>query len=69
MNIINSVLGYIKYKQLNWYGHLQRMYDERLPRKTLEWCPPGRRRKGSSRNSWMQEVTKGMREKRNNNME
>ena len=61
MNITNYVLDYIRCKQLNWYGHVQRMEEERLPRKILEWCPPGRRRKGRPRNSWMQEVT-GMRE-------
>ena len=33
-----------------------------LPRKILEWYPPGRRRKGRPRNSWMQEVTTRMRE-------
>ena len=26
----------------------------------MEWCLSGRRRKGSRRNSWMQEVTTGM---------
>ena len=61
MNNKNSVLDYIRYKQLNWYGHVQRMDQERLPRRTLEWCPPGRRRKGRPRDSWMQEVTTGMR--------
>ena len=25
MNIKNSLLDYIRYKQLNWYGHVQRM--------------------------------------------
>ena len=24
-------------KQLNWVGHVQRMDEERLPRKVLEW--------------------------------
>ena len=24
-NVKNSVLAYIRYKQLNWYGHVQRM--------------------------------------------
>ena len=38
------------------------MDEERLPRKILEWFPPGRRRKGTPRHSWMQEVTTGMRE-------
>ena len=63
MNIKNSVLDYIKQKQLNWYGHVLRMDEER--------CPPGRRRRrrrGKSRNSWIQEVTSGMREKGINNM-
>jgi hypothetical protein len=46
MNIKNSVLDYIRYKQLNSYDHVQRMDQERIPRRILEWCPPGRRRKG-----------------------
>jgi hypothetical protein len=57
----NSVLDYIRYKQLNWYDHVQRMDQERLLRRILKWCPPGRRRKGRPRNSWIQEVTTGMR--------
>ena len=45
------------------------MDEEWLPRNILEWCPPERRRKGKPHNSWMQEVTTGMREKGINNME
>ena len=52
MNIKNFVLDYIRYKKLNWYDHVRRMNEERLPR-----------------NSWIQEVTTGMREKGINNME
>ena len=63
MNIKNSVLDYIRYKQLNWYGHVQSMDQERLPRRILEWCPPERRRKERPRNSWMQEGTTAMRER------
>ena len=63
MNIKNSVSYYIRCKQLNWYGHVQRMDQERLTRRILEWCPPGRRRKRRPRNSWMQEVKTGMRER------
>ena len=36
MNIKNSVLDYIRYKQLNLYDHVQRMNEERLPQKYLE---------------------------------
>ena len=63
MNIKNFVLDYIRYKQLNWYGHVQRIDQERLPRRILVWWPPGRRRKGRPRNSWMREVKTGMRER------
>ena len=34
-----------------------------LLRRILEWLPPGRRRKGRPRNSWMHEVTARMRER------
>ena len=44
------------------------MDEESPPRKNLESCPAGRR-KGRSRNSWMQEVLTGMREKEINNLE
>jgi hypothetical protein len=36
------------------------MFEERLPEKILEWCPPGRRGNGKPRSSWMQQVTTGM---------
>ena len=62
VDIKNSVLGYMRYSQLNWYGHVQRMDEERLPRKILESCPPRRRRKRRPRNSWMKKGTTGMRE-------
>ena len=36
VNVKNSVLAYIEYKQLIWYGHVRRINEERLPRKILE---------------------------------
>ena len=55
---MNWMSDYIRYKQLNWYGHVQRMNEGRLPLKILEWCPSERRRrrKGSPRNFWMPSV-------------
>ena len=69
MNIKNLVLDYIRYKQINWYAHVRRMNEESLCKKILKWHLPGRRRKLRPRNSWIQEVTTGMREKRINSME
>ena len=37
INIKISVLDYIRYKQLKWYGHVRRMDEERLPQKSLKW--------------------------------
>jgi hypothetical protein len=61
MNIKNALLDNIRYKQLNCYGHVRRMNEEKLPQNILELCPPGKN--GRLRNSWMQEVTTGIREK------
>ena len=44
------------------------MNDGRLPQKMLEWCPPGRRRRKTSKLSDAG-VTTGMREKGINNIE
>ena len=62
MNVKNSVI-YVTYKQLNWYGHIRRMPEERIPRRVWEWCPPGRRGRGRSLNTWMQEIMTGMKTK------
>ena len=48
MNIKNSVLDYIGYKQLNWYGHVQRMDKEMLPRRRRR----RRRRRRKMMSSW-----------------
>ena len=48
---------------------MQRMDQERLPRRILEWCPPGRRRKGGPRNFWMQEVITRIREREIDDLE
>ena len=29
MNVKNSVLDFVRYKQLNWYGHVEGMKEER----------------------------------------
>ena len=59
INIKNLVLDYIR---LNWYDYVHWMNEEWVPLKNLEWYPSGRRWKGRPRNSWIQEVTIGMKE-------
>ena len=45
------------------------MDEERFLQKMLESCPHGKRRKGRTRNSWMEEVTAAVRERGINNLE
>ena len=42
MNVTRSVLDDIKTKQLQWYGHVQRMEEGRVPKEVMKWRPPGR---------------------------
>jgi hypothetical protein len=43
INVTRSVLDDIKTKQLQWYGHVQGMEEEILPKEVMKWRPPGRR--------------------------
>lgn len=53
MNAEQNIVHEIMTKQLVWYGHVQRMADDRLPKKVLDWVPPGRRRRGRPAKSWI----------------
>ena len=55
MNVRDSMVDCMRCKQLNWYGYIRRMPQERIPRGIWKWCPPRRRGRGRLRNTWMQE--------------
>ena len=59
----NSVVDYVRYKQLTWYGYIRRMQEERILRRVWELCAPGRRGRGRPRDTWMQEIMTGMKTK------
>jgi hypothetical protein len=46
MDLDKTIIDRVEEKQLVWYGHLQRMSEERWPKKIWEWTPQGRRRRG-----------------------
>ena len=52
MNIVRSLLDDIKTKQLQWYGHVRRMEELRLPKEVMKWSPPGRRKRGRPKLTW-----------------
>jgi hypothetical protein len=63
MNVTISVLDDFKTKQLQWYGHVERMEDGKLPKEVMEWRPAGRRKRGRPKLTWVEEIRGLMGEK------
>jgi len=51
-----DIIDIIERKRLQWYGHVKRMQDEKLPKLIMEWIPGERRKRGRPRNTWMEGV-------------
>lgn len=62
MGVKSNIVNDIRTKQLIWFGHVQRMPDNRIPKKIFKWTPQGRRRRGRPRKSWREGVDKEMRD-------
>jgi hypothetical protein len=56
MNVERSLLADIKTKQLQWYGHLQRHEEGRMPKESMKWRPPGRRKRGRPKLTWAEGI-------------
>jgi len=60
--IIKSTITYeaetwcLKAIKLQWYGYVQRMEEGRLPKEVMEWCPPGRRKRGRPKLTWAEGI-------------
>ena len=63
-NVTRYLLDDIKTKQLQWYGHVQRMEEGRLPTEVMKWRPPGRRKRGRRKLTWTEGIRGRMGEKR-----
>jgi hypothetical protein len=46
----------IEKKRLQWYGHVKRMPQERIPKLIMEWVRLERRKRGCPRKTWMEGV-------------
>jgi hypothetical protein len=59
--MINIVfIDIIERKRLQWYGHVKRMQEERLPKLIMEWILGERRKRGRPRKTWMEGVRAAM---------
>ena len=53
----------IKTKQLQWYDHVQRMVEGRLPKEVIKMLPLGRRKPGRPKLTWAEGIRGLMGEK------
>jgi hypothetical protein len=51
-----DIMDTIKMKRLIWYGHVQRMPEERWPKRMLDWVSNRRRKTGRPRRAWRENI-------------
>jgi hypothetical protein len=44
-----DIIGIIERERLQWYGHVKRMQDERIPKLIMEWDTRGKKKKRTSK--------------------
>jgi hypothetical protein len=55
-----DIIDIIEKKRLQWYGHVKRMPEERIPKLIMEWVPEKRRKRGLPRKTWMERAQAAM---------
>jgi hypothetical protein len=40
MGVDGNIIQELQIRQLTWYGHTQRLADNRLPKHAMQWKPP-----------------------------
>jgi len=63
MNVVRSLLDDTKTKQLQWFGHVQKMEEGRLPKEVMKWRPLGRRKRSRPKLTWAEGIRGLMGEK------
>jgi hypothetical protein len=55
-----DIIDIVERKRLQWYGHVNRMQEERLRKLIMEWISGERRKRGRPRKTWMEGVRAAM---------
>jgi hypothetical protein len=55
-----DIIDFIEKKKLQWYGHVKRMPEERIPELIMELIPREKRKRGRPRETWMEGVQAAM---------
>ncbi|XP_030758599.1 uncharacterized protein LOC115884231 [Sitophilus oryzae] len=56
MGVKHRISEDIKINKLRWYAHVQRMEENRIPKKILNWTPQGKRKTGRPRRNWREGI-------------
>jgi len=48
-----DIIDIIEKKRLQWYGHVKRIPEEKIPKLIMEWIPLERRKRGRPRETWI----------------
>ena len=51
-----NMMDIITERRLRWFGHVERMKEERIARKTMHWKPTGKRNRGRQKLTWREQV-------------
>ena len=55
-----SLITILRKKRLNWFGHVVRMNNTRLPNRLMFWSPSGRRRRGRRPTTWLDTIERDL---------
>ena len=55
-----NIVRYIEAQRLRWFGHIQRMEDDRMVKKLTNWKPFGKRPVERPKNRWIDGILKDM---------
>jgi hypothetical protein len=61
LNKGENILKWIKGQRISWLGHLERMEEDRVPKKIFTQELEGTRRRGRHRKGWREEVERDLR--------
>jgi hypothetical protein len=55
-----NIVKWIKGQRISWLGHLERMEEDRMPKKTFTQELEGTKRRGRPRKGWREEVERDL---------
>jgi len=60
MSIGENIVKWIKGQRISWFGHVDRMEEDRMPKKIFTQELEGTRRRGRPRKGWKEEVERDL---------